>query len=213
MTGITFPPEFFRKQDETNDDLFYIAPRKVVHIDDGAIRDLTTQLATLLPPGGALLDLMSSWRSHLPHDGGYRQVTGLGMNADEMADNPQLTDHRVQNLNRNPLLPFEDGAFDAAVCTVSVQYLTNPAAVFTEVRRVVAPGGVFVVSFSNRCFPTKAVSAWVSMTDAQHIALVSRYFEAGGWSSITAWQREGKRPGGWFGGGADPLYIVHGTNG
>lgn len=205
MNQPQFPADYFRKQDESNDDLFYLQPRKVVHIDDSAIRTLTGQLAALLPENGAILDLMSSWRSHLPPGMKFRRVAGLGMNAEEMADNPQLSDHLVQNLNRSPFLPYADGEFDAAICTVSVQYLTNPAAVFAEVARVLVPGGRFVVSFSNRCFPTKAVAAWLAASDAQHVALVTRYFEAaGGWTNITAWHKPGKS--GWFGG--DPLYIV-----
>ncbi|MCS7072137.1 MAG: class I SAM-dependent methyltransferase, partial [Anaerolinea sp.] len=135
-----FPAEYFRKQDESGDELFYTIPRKVVHIDDDAIRALTGQLAALLPQSGTILDLMSSWRSHLPADRRFERVVGLGMNAEEMADNPQLSAYIVHNLNRNPLLPFDAAAFDAAVCTVSVQYLTNPVAVFTEVARVLKPG-------------------------------------------------------------------------
>ncbi len=200
---MTFPPEAFRRQDESDDGYFYSFPRKVVHIDNHAIKALRTHFSALLPPGGAYLDLMSSWRSHLPEDLNPSRVVGLGMNADEMADNPQLSEHLVQNLNQNPLLPFDDAAFDAALCSVSVQYLTNPAAVFSEVRRVLKPGGVFIVSFSNRCFPTKAVALWLAGTDAQHLATVVGYFEAaGGWTDIHAEQTTRRF--------ADPLYAVWG---
>lgn len=196
-----FPREYFRKQDESSDDLFYVAPRKVVHIDDGAIATLSDQLAQLLPPGGVYLDLMSSWRSHLPNSLKPTRVVGQGMNADEMRDNPQLDKFVVQNLNRDPVLPFEDNAFDAAVCTVSVQYLTQPIRVFGEVARVLKTGAPFVVSFSNRCFPTKAIAVWTGSSDKQHLALVSTYFErAGGWRDITAWQHTPRR--------GDPLFIV-----
>jgi SAM-dependent methyltransferase len=198
-TGL--PKEFFRKQDESDDGLFYRQARKVVHIDDGAIAALSAQFSALLPRNGVLLDLMSSWRSHLPPDLTPARVVGLGMNREEMADNPALGKIVVQNLNREPYLPFEDAAFDGAFCTVSVQYLTQPAVVFAEVARVLRPDAPFVVSFSNRCFPTKAVAAWLAMSDAQHLALVSRYFElAGGWNAITAWQHVPRR--------GDPLYIV-----
>lgn len=196
-----FPQDYFRKQDESSDDLFYLSPRKVVHIDDGAIAALGEQLAQILPPGGIYLDLMSSWRSHIPDVLKPARVIGQGMNADEMRDNPRLSKFIVQNLNRDPALPFEEAAFDAAICTVSVQYLTQPVHVFSEVARVLKPGAPFVVSFSNRCFPTKAVDIWTSSTDAQHLALVSRYFEqAGGWQDITAWQSVPRR--------SDPLFIV-----
>jgi SAM-dependent methyltransferase len=206
-TPLTFPPEYFRRQDESDDFNFYTDARKVVHIDDAAIATLTDFLRDVLPAGGALLDLMSSWRSHLPPEMPFSRVVGLGMNGEEMADNPQLTEHVVHSLNANPFLPFDDEAFDAAVCTVSVQYLTNPLTVFTEVRRVLKPGAPFVVSFSNRCFPTKAVAIWRATDDQQHMELVAQYFvQAGGWDKIQAQFKEGRRS--FFGGGGDPLYVV-----
>jgi len=194
------------RQDESPDELFYAFPRKVVHIDDHAISTLKAQLASLLPPGGVCLDLMSSWRSHLPDSLRLKRVVGLGMNAEEMADNPQLDTSIVHNLNLQPELPFEDAVFDAAICTVSVQYLTQPVDVFQSVWRVLKPAGRFVVSFSNRCFPTKAVWPWVTRTDAGHLALVTQYFEASGrWDGITAWRDVAPR------GDHDPLYLVDAT--
>ena len=201
MSNSPFPDSYFQRPDNSDDSLFYVAPRKVVHIDDGAINALREQFALLLPPGGVYLDLMSSWRSHLPDTLKPARVIGLGMNSEEMRDNPQLSRHVVHNLNIDPTLPFEATAFDAAFCTVSVQYLTQPVEVFREVSRVLKPGAPFDVSFSNRCFPTKAVAVWQSTTDAQHLALVTHYFEdAGGWSDITAWQKRNAS--------SDPLYIV-----
>lgn len=199
--------ELFQRYDESDDSLFYAFPRKVVHIDDGAIAALTEHFEALLPRGSVVLDLMSSWRSHLPPGLGAKRVVGLGMNAEEMADNPQLDKWLVHDLNREPRLPFDDAVFDAAVCTVSVQYLTQPLQVFADVRRVLKPGGVFAVAFSNRCFPTKAVAVWSAASDAQRLALVTSYFEgAGGWRDIIAWQRPVRRL---FPAGVDPLYVVH----
>ena len=195
------PATSFRRQDERADEMFYTAPRRVVHIDDGAIRTLTALLAKLLPPGGVYLDLMSSWRSHLPHELKPKRVVGLGMNAAEMADNPQLDEYLVHNLNENPILPFEDGKFDAAICTVSVQYMTKPLEIFREVNRVLQPGGFFVVSFSNRCFPTKAVAAWLAGGDHEHLGLVQQYFTAAGnWREPQAAANTPRL--------ADPLYVV-----
>jgi SAM-dependent methyltransferase len=206
MTDI-FPPDYFRRQDESDDFDFYAQPRKVVHIDDAAITTLTEFLREHLPKRGALLDLMSSWRSHLPSENQYERVVGLGMNREEMEDNPALTEVIVQSLNHDPVLPFMDSEFDAAVCTVSVQYLINPLEVFRQVSRVLKPDAPFVVSFSNRCFPTKAVAVWRMTDDKQHMELVAQYFaNAGGWKDIQAQFKPGKR--GFFGASEDPLYVV-----
>lgn len=173
-------PDDFKRYDDATDEAFYLVPRRVVHIDDGAIRALTALLTKLLPLSGVYLDLMSSWRSHLPDSAQPTRVVGLGMNLAEMADNPQLDAYLVHNLNENPTLPFATAEFDAAICTVSVQYMTKPQQIFCEVNRVLKPGGVFVVSFSNRCFPTKAIAAWVANGDQAHQALVHSYFTASG---------------------------------
>lgn len=196
------PPGAYARNDESPDEEFYSFPRKVVHIDDGAIAALGRLYADVLPPGGRILDLMSSWRSHVPGHLRLRDVVGLGMNAEEMAENPQLTSSVVHDLNRDPRLPFGDREFDGAMCAVSIQYMTSPLPVFQEVRRVLRPGAPFVVSFSNRCFPTKAVAVWLSATDRQHVDLVRAYFEAaGGWDDVTEedWSR---------GDMGDPLYAV-----
>ncbi|MEZ4860574.1 MAG: class I SAM-dependent methyltransferase [Caldilineaceae bacterium] len=195
------PQTYFRRQDESNDELFYTMPRLVVHIDDGAIRALTALLAKLLPAGGVYLDLMSSWRSHLPDELRPKRVVGLGLNGAEMADNPQLDAFLVHNLNETPTLPFQAAEFDAAVCTVSVQYMTNPLAVFQEVNRVLQPHGLFVLSFSNRCFPTKAIAAWLAGGDAQHLALVQSYFTlSGNWTQPKSAAHTPRH--------ADPLYVA-----
>jgi len=186
--------------DPSPDEAFYAYERKVVHIEEGAIEALREAYAELLPAGGRVLDLMSSWRSHLPYTG-LGEVVGLGMNATEMADNPQLDSFLLHNLNRDPRLPFDDASFDAVVCAVSVQYLTQPVAVFTDVRRVLRPSGPFVVSFSNRCFPTKAVAIWLANGDAAHRVIVRGYFEQAGYDGIM----DERRPS-----PDDPLFTVWG---
>jgi SAM-dependent methyltransferase len=196
------PEAAYGRDDESADSEFYVVPRKVVHIDDGAIAALGRLYTEVIPTGGRLLDLMSSWRSHLPEGFPAAEVVGLGMNAEEMADNPQLTRFVVHDVNREPTLPFGDGAFDGAMCAVSVQYLIHPVRTFREVRRVLRPGAPFVVSFSNRCFPTKAVAVWLDTTDGQHLTLVRSYFDAaGGFSDVTT---EDRSPGGY----GDPLYAL-----
>jgi len=172
----------FARQDPSNDAQFYAIERKVVHIEPGAIAALRAFYASVLAPGAVVLDLMSSWRSHLPD--GLGEVTGLGMSAAEMADNPQLSSFVVHDLNREPRLPFDDASFDAVVCAVSVQYLIRPVEVFIDVRRVLRAGGPVVVSFSNRCFPTKAVAVWLANDDDGHRRLVRAYLERSGFSDV-----------------------------
>jgi SAM-dependent methyltransferase len=197
-----FPPEAYARDDESPDARFYDVPRKVVHLDAGAVAALGRLYADVLPVGGRLLDLMSSWRSHLPEGFRARAVVGLGMNAEEMADNPRLTSAVVHDVNQDPRLPFGDAEFDGAMCAVSIQYVTHPVRLLCELRRVLTPGAPFVVSFSNRCFPTKAVAVWLGTSDQQHLMLVRSYFEAaGGWGDVSA---EDRSPDG----DRDPLYAV-----
>jgi SAM-dependent methyltransferase len=170
------PPELRRRIDESDDELFYEYPRFVVHIDEQAISDVGDIYERLLPRHGEILDLMSSWRSHLPHSLQPKRVVGVGLNRAEMADNPVLTDIVIHNVNRQPQLPFDDACFDGAMMTVSVQYLTQPIEVFAQVARVLRPGGPFVVTFSNRMFPTKAISLWQMASEQQRPELVRRYF-------------------------------------
>ena len=194
-------PLAYAREDESTDDRFYAMPRKVVHIDDHAIAALGALYAAVLPAGGRLLDLMSSWRSHLPADVRASEVVGLGLNAEEMGDNPQLAAHVVHDVNREARLPFGDAEFDGAMCAVSIQYVIHPVRLLREVRRVLRPGAPFVVSFSNRCFPTKAVAVWLDTTDQQHVQLVRAYFEtAGGFAEVCVEDRSPQR--------GDPLYAV-----
>lgn len=197
-------PRYFRRQDESADSLFYAEPRFAVHIDDETIGAVTETYRHLLPPGGALLDLMSSWRSHLPEEVSYASVTGLGMNAEEMAANPQLTGHVVHDLNADPRLPFANQQFDGGCVTVSVQYLTSPVEVFRDLARVLKPGAVFVVTYSHRCFPTKAVAVWNALPVRDRSQLVAGYFrEAGGWGDVYAQDNSPSAPH-----PVDPLFAV-----
>jgi SAM-dependent methyltransferase len=169
-------PDFFRRIDESEDELFYRSPRFVVHIDDGAIAKVGEIYARILPEGGTILDLMSSWRSHLPERIHAAKVVGVGLNGAEMEDNPALGEIVVHNVNVNPRLPFEEGSFDGAVMTVSVQYVTRPAELFADVGRALKPHAPFVVTFSNRMFPTKAVALWHGANQHQRVAVVREYF-------------------------------------
>src|SRR5580692_8817361 len=166
--SLGLPRDAFTKEDPGDDAAFYVEPRLVTHIDDAAIAALTGFYRQALPPGGVILDLMSSWVSHLPPEIAYAQVIGHGMNAVELAANPRFTRWFTQDLNRDPKLPLEDASIDAVTLCVSVQYLEQPVAVLSEVARVLKPGGQVVIAFSNRCFPTKAVMIWRMLDPDSH---------------------------------------------
>ncbi len=204
MAESPFRPEHFARLDEASDPLFYDMPRKVVHIDDAAIVAVKGFFLEVLPPHGVVLDLMSSWRSHWPASLPKQRLVGVGLNAVEMEENPDLDDFLVHDVNATPRLPFEDDIFDAAVITVSVQYLTNPIAVFRDVHRLLKPGGVFAVIFSNRMFPTKAVAIWRTLNDQQHAELVAAYFHhAGNFVDLDFQNRT--PPAATY---TDPVYVV-----
>jgi SAM-dependent methyltransferase len=186
MINDDLPPRAFTKQDEGDDLAFYAPPRLVAHIDDSAIAALTGFYRHRLPTGARLLDLMSSWVSHLPDDRSYANVVGHGMNAEELAANPRLDQWFVQDLNVRPTMALADQAFDAVLCCVGVQYLQRPFEVFAEVRRTLVPDGPFIVSYSNRCFPTKAVAIWRTLSMKDQASLISNYMNRSGFHDVEA---------------------------
>ena len=178
------PATAFAKADPGDDLDFYGQPRLVTHIDAGAIAALTDFYRRVLPLGGVLLDLMSSWVSHLPEDVAYGEVIGHGMNAAELAANPRLTGGFVQDFNKDAALPLDDASVDAAMICVGVQYLQRPVAALTEVHRVLRPDAPLLISFSNRCFPTKAVAIWRRLDPAGHARLIEIYLERAGFNGL-----------------------------
>jgi methyltransferase family protein len=201
------PEEAFGRYDETPDEEFYLLPRFVTHIDDRAIAAVSQLYREFFPPGAEILDLMSSWVSHLPPEIEYRRVIGLGMNEAELRRNDRLDAYMIQNLNTNPRLPFGDAEFDGCGICVSIDYLTRPVEVLREVGRVLRVGGPTIISFSNRCFPSKAVAVWHQLDDQGRMHLVERYLrEAGNWNDIQSLDRSPRRL---F---SDPLYAVVGRS-
>jgi SAM-dependent methyltransferase len=201
MTSL--PPEFFRRQDERPDALFYAVPRPASHLDACADAVVAGWYRELLPAGGTLLDLLAGAASHLPDGGG--RVVGVGLDEDALGRNPRLSERLLLDLNERPTLPFADASLSGAVCTVSVQYLTHPKEVFGEVARCLRPGAPFLVAFSNRMFPTKAVLCWLASDDAAHGRLVRSYFAAaGGFGPVAARSFVPADAG-------DPIYLLWAT--
>ena len=201
------PEEAFRRYDEAPDEEFYLLPRFVIHIDNRAIAAVTQLYREFFPPGGEILDLMSSWVSHLPPEVEYRRVVGLGMNEAELRRNERLDSYVVHNLNADPRLPFGDAEFDGVGICASIDYLTRPVEVLREVGRASRIGAPTIITFSNRCFPTKAVMVWHQLDDRGHMRLVERYLQdAGNFRNIRSLDRSPRRL---F---SDPLYAVIGES-
>jgi SAM-dependent methyltransferase len=204
-------PEQRSKLDESDDSLFYDYPRFVNHVDDGFIQQLTNLYRQKLAPQTRILDLMSSWVSHLPEELEFAHVEGHGLNGEELAKNPRLNHYFVQNLNKDPLLPFGDESFDAVLNTVSIQYVQYPEAIFSEICRVLKPGGIAIVSFSNRMFWQKAIQVWRDSSDAQHLELVKGYFQnTAGFAAPEVISKPGPLPSifNLFQGGGDPFFAL-----
>ncbi|MGB3615554.1 MAG: class I SAM-dependent methyltransferase [Elainellaceae cyanobacterium] len=166
------------KLDATDDAQFYDQPRFVTHVDDGFIDRLTNLYREALQPNTRIFDMMSSWVSHLPDDVAFEHIEGHGLNEAELARNPRFDHYFVQNLNQNQTLPLPDQSFDAVLNAVSVQYLQHPDQVFTEIHRILKPGGVAIISFSNRMFYQKAIQAWRDGSEGDRVKLVKQYFQA-----------------------------------
>lgn len=210
-----FTRQDMSRADEHKDNEFYVVPRFVYHIDEGAVSALTNYYKSAIAPGSSILDIASSWVSHYPLDfpDTMKKISGSGMNRLEMVANDQLSDFTVKDLNERdsnnadlpPTLPYGDGVFDAVTCVVSIDYMIHPIEVLREVNRVLKPGGKVILSQSNRCFPSKAVNMWLNMNDREHLELINGYLKyAGGYmEGVEAWDISAS------GGDAyDPMYIV-----
>lgn len=199
-----------RKWDSADDALFYAQPRLVQHLDEAFRARLTALYRELIPPSSVVLDLMSSWVSHLPADVRYTRVIGHGLNEEELKRNPRLDQFWVQNLNTDQRLPLADASVDVSLMVAGWQYLQQPEAIAAELLRISRPGGRLIVAFSNRMFFTKAPQVWADGSDADHLDYVGSVLMANGWPqpSIVA---ESTRHAGWqglLGANGDPFFAV-----
>lgn len=210
-----FASQPFERSDESSDTQFYQVQRMVHHLDSTARTAITKQYGRNITPGSRVLDLMGSWESHLPQNLVLQQLTVLGMNKEELAANTRATERVMHDLNQNPALPFADNSFDAIVCTASIEYLINPLLVFQEIHRVLQPGGVLVLAFSNRWFPPKAIKIWTRIHEFERLAMVLEMFhKTPGFQDLVALSRRGlPRPDDdphWELPFSDPVYMAWG---
>lgn len=214
--GAFFSLADLSRQDESGDEQFYGQPRLVQHLDAACRGEITRLYARFLQPGMRVLDLMASWDSHLPQAPREVFLAGLGLNAAELEANPRLSERVVKNLNARDGLPWGDATFDRVVCTASIEYLVRPQGVMAEVRRVLRPGGVCVVTYSDRWFPPKAIRVWGEMHPFERQAFVLSLFLGAGFRELHTESLRGlARPAddkyAEQRATADPLFAVWGT--
>ncbi|MBW2663158.1 MAG: acyl carrier protein [Deltaproteobacteria bacterium] len=152
----------YSRFDKNDDEIFYHLPRFDSFIDTPAQKALTDFYFRTLPVEGKILDLMAGRHSYLPQKFSFDEVVGLGLNEIEMKENTQLDKYVVHNLNKESTLPFGNSYFDACILSLSIQYLTHPVKVMKDIARVLKPNSPVAVVFSDRMFPTKAISIWRS---------------------------------------------------
>jgi hypothetical protein len=215
-TNPIFGSDAFSRLDESDDAEFYSKDRFVSHLDSLALATVEKLVGTLVvEEAPAILDLMAGWDSHIPDDLRASEVVGLGLNENELRKNKVLSEAVIHNLNKDPRLPFPDNRFDVVTNTVSVDYITKPVDVFKEVARVLKPGGLFLVAFSNRMFSEKAVKVWRDAGEEERVLLVEDFFrEAGAFEKPSVFLSKGKpRPKNdkyaHLGIPSDPIYAVY----
>ncbi len=187
-----FSGDALQRADETIDSVFYSQARHIDHLDQAAQKQLKSVYNDLIPPHSEILDLMSSINSHIDDRLESKKITGLGMNEEELTANPCLDEIIVHDINQQQRLPFDDASFDVVVCSLSIEYITQPSRLFDEVARVLRPGGRFIISFSNRWFPTKAIQVWNNLHDFERIGLVMEHFIASAhFADINTWSLRG----------------------
>jgi SAM-dependent methyltransferase/FKBP-type peptidyl-prolyl cis-trans isomerase 2 len=187
-----FSDDALGRDDDQPDAKFYRRPRYVHHIDDTAREMVRNTYGRFLTDGMQVLDLMSSWQSHIPDNLQLDRLVGLGLNEEELKRNAQLSHFLVHDLNAAPRLPFESNTFDAVVNTASVEYLTDPLTVFNEISRILRPDGYFIITFSNRWFPTKAIRIWQELHEFERMGLVLEYFlRTGGFKNLQTYSIRG----------------------
>ncbi len=204
----------FHRGDENCDVEFYSKPRFVSHLDSLALSTVENIYLRLIPTNSSILDLMAGPDSHLKNELTPVNVTGLGLNEQELLANPILNERIIHDLNFDYKLPIKDSRFDAVINTVSIDYLTRPVDVFQEVGRVLKPEGIFIVVFSNRMFPPKAVNIWKYTSEKDRIDLVKKFILPSGKFQIQGYSESKGRPRPKddkyykYGIPSDPIYAV-----
>ena len=202
------------KSDISDDEIFYQQPRFVHHLSDSFRNRLTSLYSEYLLNHYIILDLMSSWVSHLPSNISYKKVIGHGMNEAELSSNERLDKFFVQNLNKKQNLPIEDSSVDVGLIVAGWQYLQYPEKVSLELSRVIKSDSLLIISFTNRAFWTKAPNIWTYSSEEKRIEYVTSVLTSNGWriEKILNEKTQDKKLFGFYSSESDPFFSVIARN-
>ena len=202
------------KSDICDDEIFYQQPRFVHHLSDSFRTRLTSLYSEYLLNHHIILDLMSSWVSHLPSNISYKKVIGHGMNEAELSSNERLDRFFVQNLNKKQNMPIEDSSIDVGLIVAGWQYLQYPEKVSLELSRVIKSDSLLIISFTNRAFWTKAPNIWTYSSEEKRIEYVTNVLTSNGWriEKILNERTHDKKLFGFYSSESDPFFSVIARN-
>ena len=202
------------KTDISDDEIFYQQPRFVHHLSDSFRIRLTNLYSEYLLDHHVILDLMSSWVSHLPPNIRYKKVIGHGMNEAELSSNERLDRFFVQNLNKKQNMPIEDSSVDVGLIVAGWQYLQYPEKVSLELSRVIKSDSLLIISFTNRAFWTKAPNIWTYSSEEKRIEYVTSVLTSNGWriEKILNEKTQDKKLFGFYSSESDPFFSVIARN-
>ena len=202
------------KCDISDDEIFYQQPRFVHHLSDSFRYRLTSLYSEYLLNHHTILDLMSSWVSHLPSNISYKKVIGHGMNEAELSSNERLDRFFVQNLNKKQNMPIEDSSVDVGLIVAGWQYLQYPEKVSLELSRVIKSDSLLIISFTNRAFWTKAPNIWTYSSEEKRIEYVTSVLTSNGWriEKILNEKTQDKKLFGFYSSESDPFFSVIARN-
>ena len=202
------------KSDISDDEIFYHQPRFVHHLSDSFRNRLTSLYSEYLLNHHIILDLMSSWVSHLPSNISYKKVIGHGMNEAELSSNERLDRFFVQNLNKKQNMPIEDSSVDVGLIVAGWQYLQYPEKVSLELSRVIKSDSLLIISFTNRAFWTKAPNIWTYSSEEKRIEYVTSVLTSNGWriEKILNEKTQDKKLFGFYTSESDPFFSVIARN-
>ena len=169
------------KSDISDDEIFYQQPRFVHHLSDSFRTRLTNLYSEYLLKHYIILDLMSSWVSHLPPNIRYKKVIGHGLNQAELSSNERLDSFFVKNLNKKQNMPIEDSSIDVGLIVAGWQYLQYPEKISLELSRIIKSDSLLIISFTNRAFWSKSPNIWTYSSEVKRIEYVTSILIDNGW--------------------------------